>query len=113
METIRTKLSRKKRKLVITMFFGFLILLAGMIVDIIGIIPIDWIWLLIIGGGLIVVIPNFLLWFKMPCSLCGGNLGGAINTPSWSWKIKWKLGIPSEIKFCQYCGVSLDKEIEH
>jgi hypothetical protein len=93
------------------MVLGFLIMLSGMI----GIILIHfhWFWVLIIGGCLVTMIPNFLLWFKMPCPLCGGNLGGAINTPGWSWKIKWQLGIPSQIKFCQYCGVSFDKEIEH
>jgi len=114
METIRTRLSRKKRQLVITMLLGFLILLVGMICAVIGITLIDWIWVfIIVSGGLIAVISNFLLWFRMPCPLCGGNLGGAINTPGWSWKIKWKLEIPSQIKFCQYCGVSLDKEIMH
>jgi hypothetical protein len=109
METIRTKLSRKKKKLVFTGFFGFLILIAGMI----GIIVNQWFWVLLIAGGFIIVIANSVLWFKLSCPLCGGNLGGAINTPSWSWKIDWKLGVSSQIKFCQYCGVSLDKEINH
>ena len=109
METIRTSLSRKRRKLVIMMILGFLILIAGMI----GIIVNHWFWVLLIGGGSIMVIANSVLWFKFPCPLCGGNLGGAINIPSWSWKIEWKLGIPSQVKFCQYCGASLDKEIEH
>lgn len=109
METIRTKLSRRRKKLVLTMFLGFLILVAGMI----GIIVNHWFWTLFIAGGLIMVMANFVLWFKLPCPLCGGNLGGAINIPSSSWKIDWKLGVPSQVKFCQYCGVSLDKEIEH
>jgi hypothetical protein len=108
METIRTKLSRKRRKLVFTMVLGFLILLAGMI----GIILSQWFWVLIVGGGLIIMIPNFILWYKMPCPSCGGNLGHAINWINWSMKRDWKVAIPDQIKFCQYCGVSLDKEIE-
>jgi hypothetical protein len=91
------------------MLFCLLILLAGMI----GIIVNDWVWVLLIAGALITMIANSFLWCKLPCPLCGGNLAGAINIGSWSWKINWKLGIPSQVKFCQYCGVSLDKEIEH
>jgi hypothetical protein len=109
METIRTKLSRKRRKLVFTMLFGFLILVAGMI----GIIVNEWFWILFIAGGLIIVYANSVLWFIFPCPVCGANLGGAINTPVRWWKIEWKLGISDQIKFCQCCGVSLDKEIEH
>ncbi len=108
METIRTNLSRRRRKLVFMMLFGFLILVAGMI----GIIINQWFWVLFIAGSFTMMIANFFLWFKLPCPLCGGNLGGAINVPSWSWKINWKLGVSSQIKFCQYCGASLDKEIE-
>jgi hypothetical protein len=108
METIRTKLSHKRRKLVFTMVLGFLILVAGMI----GIILNPWFWVLIIGGGLITMVASFALSYKMPCPSCGGNLGVAINWPNWSRKRSWKVGIPDQIKFCQYCGVSLDKEIE-
>jgi len=110
METIRTRLSSKRRKLVITMMFGGLILFAGMIATALS----QWYWVLIVVGGLIIMIPNFILWFKMPCPSCGGNLGHAINWVDWStWKPNWKVAIPECIKFCQYCGVSLDKEIEH
>lgn len=86
METIRTKLSRRRRKLVLTMVLGFLIMLFGMS----GVILIHfhWFWVLIIGGCSVIMIPNFVLWFRMPCPLCGGNLGGAILTAEWSWKIK-------------------------
>ena len=105
----KDKLSRKRRKLVFTKVLGFLILLAGMI----GIILSQWFWVLIIGGGLIIMIPNVILWYKMPCPSCGGNLGHAINWVDWSsWKPNWKVAIPERIKFCQCCGVSLDKEIE-
>jgi hypothetical protein len=109
METIRTKLSRRRRKLALTMVLGFLILVAGMI----GIILSQWFWVLIIGGGLIIMIPSVILWYNMPCPSCGGNLGHAINWIDWSsWKPNWKAGIPERIKFCQYCGVSLDKQID-
>ncbi len=91
------------------MLFGLLILSTGMI----GIIVNDWFWVLLIAGALITMIANFFLWCKLPCPFCGGNLAAAINIGTWSWKIKWELGISSQIKFCQYCGVSLDKEIEH
>ena len=91
------------------MLLGFLILVAGMI----GIIVNEWFWVLLIVGSLIAVIANSFLWFRLSCPLCGANLGGAINIGKWSWKIDWKLGVPRQVKFCQYCGVCLDKEIEH
>jgi hypothetical protein len=78
-----------------------------------GIIVNHWFWVLLIAGGFIMVIANSVLWFKLSCPLCGGNLGGAVNwIDSSSWKPNWKAEIPERIKFCQYCGVSLDKEIE-
>ncbi len=69
----------------------------------------QWYWVLFIGGGLATVIPHFIIRYKMPCPSCGGNLGHAINWIDSSWEI----AIPERIKFCQYCGVNLDKEIEH
>jgi hypothetical protein len=110
METIRTKLSRRRRKLALATIPGFLILFAGMIAIAIS----HWFWVLFIAGGLGMMIPHFMLWYKMPCPSCGGNLGHAINWIDWSsWKPNWKIAIPERIKFCQYCGVSLDKQIEH
>ena len=107
METIRTTLSRKRKKLVITMMLGCLLLFAGMIATTLS----QWFWILCLGGGLIIAIANFILWFRMPCPSCGGNLGHAVNTPNWSGKINWSLAIPDQIRVCQYCGVSFDKEI--
>jgi len=46
------------------------------------------------------------LLFYVRCPSCKGNLGYAL-----SWPVTWVLSVSKEIKFCQFCGTSLDKEI--
>lgn len=45
------------------------------------------------------------LMFSVRCPLCGGNLGFAV-----AWPATWDLSVSKGIKFCQFCGVSLDEE---
>ena len=47
------------------------------------------------------------LLFFVRCPSCGGNLGYAL-----SWPTTLDLSVSKKIKFCQFCGISLDKEIE-
>jgi len=47
------------------------------------------------------------LLFFVRCPSCKNNLGYAL-----SWPTTWDLKVSDKIKFCQFCGVNLDKEIE-
>jgi hypothetical protein len=48
------------------------------------------------------------LRFSARCPECGGILGFSLG-----WPLTWDFSVSKEIKFCQRCGVSLDKEIEN
>jgi hypothetical protein len=108
METIRTKLSRKRRTLVFRMWIGGLIFFVGLIATTVS----QWLWILCMGGAFLLLSANYLLSYKMPCPSCGRNLGRVISSPFRSGGLKWNLGVPDQIKVCKFCGVSLDKEIE-
>lgn len=102
METIRTKLTRKRRRLSLAALVAIIVFAAGMkagmrveafiIVGLLG---------FAVAMGCIVA-----LLFAVRCPSCGGNLGYAL-----SWPATWDLSVSKEIKFCQFCGTSLDKEI--
>jgi len=66
------------------------------------------------AGALPIVFVAFLgfmgcvlfMLFGLRCPNCKNNLGYTIQYPSAFWKVSDKL------KFCPFCGVELDKEIE-
>jgi hypothetical protein len=55
------------------------------------------------GAGIAVL--GLLFWLR--CPSCGENLGYAL-----SWPMTWNLSISKRIRFCQFCGVNLDKEVQ-
>ena len=57
-------------------------------------------------GFVAVMAAVLALLFSMRCPLCNGNLGYAL-----SWPATWDMSVSKQIKYCQFCGVSLDKEI--
>ena len=103
METIRTKLTRKRRRLSLVALVAIFVFAAGMKLGM----KIEA--FLIIGlVGFVVAMGSILaLLFAVRCPSCGGNLGYAL-----SWPATWDSSVSKEIKFCQFCGTSLDKEIE-
>jgi len=103
MTTIRTILTRKKRRY----FLAFLFVIpAAVILFKLG--TINSIFVLMAFACFPVAAIVLLgLQFSIRCPACGGILGFALN-----WPITWDFSVSKEIKFCQRCGVSLDKEIE-
>ncbi len=103
METIRNKLTRKRRRLYLYIFIAFVVFAIGMMLGTEN--------KLFIVFGLIgfVAAMGFTigLLFFVRCPSCRGNLGYAL-----SWPTTWDLSVSKKIKFCQFCGISLDKGIE-
>jgi len=48
-----------------------------------------------------------VMMFWVRCPSCGGNPGYAL-----SWPATWDLSVSKRIRFCQFCGLDLDKEID-
>jgi len=103
MKTIRDEFSRKRKRLFLGVLGAFVCYAIGMSAA--GTSK----WFLILGlEGLFTALALVLcLVFVVRCPSCGGSLGYAL-----SWPFKWDYSVSEKIKFCQFCGVSLDKEIE-
>ena len=67
-------------------------------------------WLLMIVG-VIGFFSMFVLIFVVPftirCPNCGGNLSFAVE-----WPATWNYSVSDKIRFCQFCGVDLDKDMK-
>jgi uncharacterized membrane protein YuzA (DUF378 family) len=102
MTTIRTILTRKKRRYFLALLFAipatFILFILGTINTIFGLIG--------VACFPLVLLLLFGLQFSIRCPECRGILGFALN-----WPITWDFSVSKEIKFCQRCGVNLDKEI--
>jgi hypothetical protein len=102
MKTIRQELTRTRRRLFIAMLASYGFFSAGMIGG-------EYIKAFI-GVGLLGFAAGtcccLLLLFRLKCPSCGGNLGYAL-----AWPMSFDLSISDRIKFCQFCGVNLDKGI--
>ncbi len=103
--TIRSQLSRKKRRTIIPAYSGLAFFILGMLVGIIsdktGHVPIvPFIGLFFFSGSMI-----YLFW-RVRCPNCKGNLGYVAmyyGTP---------FSVSKKIKFCPFCGISIDKELK-
>ena len=103
MKTIRDELSRKRKRLFLGILAAFVCYAAGMIATEIS----KWFLILGLGGFSAALAFVLCLMFVVRCPSCGGNLGYALCWPS-----KWNYSVSEKIKFCQFCGVSFDKEME-
>jgi hypothetical protein len=103
MKTIRTILTKKHRRSLLAVIFSIVILFISIKLG-----RINLIFIIIGFSCFLFGIFLFLsLQFAVRCPECGGILGFALN-----WPPTWDLSVPKQIKYCQFCGVSLDKEIE-
>jgi FtsH-binding integral membrane protein len=101
METIRQKLTRKRRRLFSLMLLAFVVFATGMTL---GTNNKAFILIGLLGFvAAMAAVLGLLFWIR--CPLCKGNLGYAL-----SWPATWDMSVSKQIKYCQFCGVSLDKE---
>jgi hypothetical protein len=103
MTTIREILSRKRRRYILA--FIVLIPITAILFKLGSINSI----FVLLGFACFPLAALLLLGlrFSVRCPECGGILGFSLD-----WPITWNFSVSNEIKFCQRCGVSLDKEIE-
>jgi len=102
METIRTKLMRKRRHIYLAILLFFLVFAAGVFA---GNIFTTFFFLVFAGVAAALACVIAMLFF-VRCSLWGENLGYAL-----SWPAIWSLSVSTRIRFCQFCGGSLEKEL--
>ena len=104
MKTIRDRLTKKRKRLMLWMIPGYFCFVVGMPAT--NITP----WFLILGlaGVAFVFVISLILIFGIRCPNCGGNLSYALT-----WPATWDFSVSKKIKFCPFCGVSLDKEFEN
>jgi len=102
-ENIRDRISRKRQRLLLLMIPGFLCFFGGMIL------AERTLWLLAIGfvGFFSMFALVLFMLFAVRCPNCGGNLGYAV-----AWPVKWDHSVSEKIRFCPFCGVSMDKEMK-
>jgi hypothetical protein len=100
--TIRTKISKKKRNLLIIGYSGFAFFAIGMIFnDKSGSLPV----LPLIGFAVFFVSMFYAFW-GIRCPRCRGNLGYIVMYFSSPFSISKK------IKYCPFCGIDLDTELK-
>jgi len=102
--TIRSRLTAQRRKGWLACLIGWLVFVAGMI----GATMVNgWLGLLIVVGFLVFGGSVLYLLFGIRCPRCRNPLGYAIHYPQGRW-----FGVSEKIRFCCFCGVELDSELE-
>jgi hypothetical protein len=103
METIRQRLSRKRQRLYFGTVIGVPCFIVGLALFAVNL----NLWFLALGltGFASMILLSVVYMFRVRCPACGSNLGYAV-----SWPATLTLSISEKIKFCQFCGVSLDAE---
>jgi hypothetical protein len=103
MASIRNILARKRRRIYFVTLFSFLIFVFGMTA-----VAISKAFLLLgLIGFISAMVCVIFMLFLIRCPSCGENLGYAII-----WPATWSLSVSERIKYCQFCCISLDKELE-
>lgn len=104
MDTIRDRLNRKRRHLILWMFLALFCSIAGMIAS-----ELISQWFLVLGLGSFAVSMFIILLFYLGirCPKCEGNIGYALT-----WPPTWNMSVSKKIRFCPFCGVSLDTEMK-
>ena len=102
-ENIRDSISRKRRRLFFLLIPSFLCFVGGMIL------AERTSWLLIVGflGFCSMLALVFAMLFAIRCPNCGGNLGYAV-----AWPATWDYSVSPNVRFCPFCGISMDKDIQ-
>lgn len=101
--TIRSKLEQIRKKGYIFGFIAWLLFAASIFATMINLL----FSVLLIIAFLAFFLAIIRLLFFLPCPSCKNNLGYAVQ-----WPITFSIArISPKIKFCPFCGVSIDSEI--
>ena len=101
--SIRDALSRKRRRLMLWFLLGLACCAAGFVAARFE----PWFAVVSIAGFIFMFLIVLLLNFAIRCPACGGNVGYAIT-----WPTTWDMSVSEKVRFCPFCGVSMDKEIK-
>ena len=99
---IREMINTQKRKAVITMSSGMAVFAVSLIISTVYTIMFS---VAFIGFAIAMGAITFLE-FGLSCPQCRGRIGCAVNYPG------SPLTVSSKIRFCPFCGVSLDSSIK-
>jgi hypothetical protein len=100
--TVRDWLSKRKRISTIVGVVGWGSLMAS--VALTRTVPPPW-YLIVPGMVAFFAAASYLVFF-LRCPRCRGPIGNAINYPGGF------LSVSPRIRFCPFCGVALDSELE-
>lgn len=104
METIRQSVNSKRRQMILLIVCALLCLAAGIILAKI----MSWLFaILAVAAFFIAYLFILVLYFDTRCPKCNGNIGYAL-----AWPPTWNMSVSKSIKYCPFCGVSLDEKIE-
>jgi len=100
--TIRDALARKKRNATVVAYTGLAVFALAMAISA-GERP--WVVVAVMGFAVFAAGTIYLL-FLLKCPACGGRIGYTVSYPSGPFSVSRK------IRYCPFCGVSLDSEVE-
>jgi hypothetical protein len=102
--TIRSQISRKKRKAVIFSYSGMVLLFLGIIL--VDKSTFGWLLILPFVGFAVSVISGLYVFWRIRCPQCKGNFGYVAmyyGTP---------FSLSKKINFCPFCGIGIDTEFK-
>lgn len=102
---IRENLNKTRKKIYILGFLSWVLFLAGMVF--LAMQKNDSFPTLILIPFALFMFSALYLLFGIHCPNCKGMLGYTICWPPGKW-----LDISEKIKFCPFCGIGLDSEME-
>ena len=103
MDTIRYTVNRKRKQLVLLILCAFLCFAAGVVMAK----AISWLFsILALAAVVCAYIFILVLYFDVRCPRCNGNIGYTV-----AWPPTWNMSVSNKIKYCPFCGVSLDAKI--
>jgi|SRR5215467_9713448 len=100
--TLRESIARRKRTGAIVTYMGLAWFVAWMALS-----NAKPLWLLVAFPGFIVCLAGtWYLLFLLRCPHCRGRIGYTVNY------MRSPFSVSSKIRFCPFCGVALDSELE-
>ena len=103
---IREKLNKTRKKIYLIGFLSWVLVAASIVFSATN--ENDSFEMLILIPFALFMFSCLYLLFGIRCPKCKGVLGYVVSWPPGKW-----LDISEKIKFCPFCGIELDSEIEN